>query len=143
MKAAATCTWQVTVRSESGYLAVPTSAGIGLLHPHCRYCDSRIQVQTRPPFFCDCGTGCKQVKNARNATHSSSPTGALTNAPMHSPTSPPHPFKHLTHSLRARCRLCMSAHAYEGPATKSCLRNPPIQNIFIGLSCGPDQCGFN
>ena len=32
--------------------------------------------------------------------------------------------------------------ADEGPATKSGLRNPPIENIFIGLSCGDDQCGF-
>ena len=31
----------------------------------------------------------------------------------------------------------------EGPATKSGLRNPPMENIFIGLSCGADQCGFN
>ena len=48
---------------------VPTFAGIGLLHPHCKYCDSRIQMQTRFPLFCDCGTGCKQVENVRNATH--------------------------------------------------------------------------
>ena len=34
-------------------------------------------------------------------------------------------------------------HAYEGPATKSGLRNPLIEIIFIGLSCGVDQCGFN
>ena len=32
---------------------------------------------------------------------------------------------------------------YEGPATKSGLRNPPIENLIIGLSCGADQCGFN
>ena len=31
----------------------------------------------------------------------------------------------------------------EGTATKSGLRNPPIKNVFIGLSCGADQCGFN
>ena len=31
----------------------------------------------------------------------------------------------------------------EGPATKSGLRNPPMQNVFIGLSCGADHCGFN
>ena len=33
--------------------------------------------------------------------------------------------------------------AYEGTATKSGLRNPPIKNVFIGLSCGADQYGFN
>ena len=31
---------------------------------------------------------------------------------------------------------------FEGPATKSGLRNPPIENILIGLSCGADQCGL-
>ena len=31
----------------------------------------------------------------------------------------------------------------EGTAAKSGLRNPPIKNIFIGLSCGADQCGLN
>ena len=41
-------------------------------------------------------------------------------------------------------RFSLSAHhAYEGPATKSGLRNPPIENMFIGPSCGADQCGFN
>ena len=34
-------------------------------------------------------------------------------------------------------------YSSEGPATKSGLRNPPTENIFIGLSCGADQCGFN
>ena len=33
--------------------------------------------------------------------------------------------------------------SHEGPATKSGLRNPPIENIFIGLSCGADHCGFD
>ena len=33
--------------------------------------------------------------------------------------------------------------AHEGSATKSGLRNPPMENICIGLSCGADQCGFN
>ena len=35
------------------------------------------------------------------------------------------------------------AHNYEGPATKSGLRNPLIENSFMGLSRGADQCGFN
>ena len=34
-------------------------------------------------------------------------------------------------------------HSYEGTATKSGLRNPPIKTIFIGLPCGADQCGFS
>ena len=84
---------------------VPAFAGIGLLHPHCKYCDSRIQIQTRFPLFCDCGTGCKQVENVRNATHLSSPTNALTHALMHSPTSPTSPTSlMITHSeLCANC----------------------------------------
>ena len=36
-----------------------------------------------------------------------------------------------------------SSLRYEGPATKSGLRNSPMQKTFIGLSCGADQCGFN
>ena len=46
---------------------------------------------------------------------------------------------------RKRQQKCafLIAKPYEGPATKSGLRNPPMQNIFIGLSCGADQCGFN
>ena len=38
---------------------------------------------------------------------------------------------------------CSQAWTSEGPATKSGLRNPPIKTVFIGLSCGADQCGFN
>ena len=34
------------------------------------------------------------------------------------------------------------AFTCEGPATKSGLRNPPIEIICIGLSCGADRCGF-
>ena len=48
---------------------VTTYAGIGLLHPHCKYCDSRIQIRTRFPLFCDCGTGRKQDKSAPNVDH--------------------------------------------------------------------------
>ena len=33
--------------------------------------------------------------------------------------------------------------ALEGAATKGGLRNPPIKRMYIGLSCGADQCGFN
>lgn len=39
--------------------------------------------------------------------------------------------------------LLHDGQLFEGPATKSGLRNPLIENIFIGLSCGADQCGFN
>ena len=48
---------------------VTTYAGIGLLHPHCKHCDSRIQIRTRFPLFCDCGTGRKQDKSAPNVDH--------------------------------------------------------------------------
>ena len=41
------------------------------------------------------------------------------------------------------CRLNVRHLLNEGPATKSGLRNPLTENIFIGLSCGADQCGFN
>ena len=40
-----------------------------------------------------------------------------------------------------RCR--QRRETGEGPATNSGFRNPPIENMFIGLSCGADQCGFN
>ena len=36
--------------------------------------------------------------------------------------------------------LLLSCLVFEGTATKSGLRNPPIKNVFIGLSCGADQC---
>ena len=39
-------------------------------------------------------------------------------------------------------QACPPDSLLEGPATKSGLRNPPIKNMFIGLSCGADQCRF-
>ena len=44
---------------------------------------------------------------------------------------------------QATRQLTFENPIYEGPATKSGLRNPLIENAFIGLSCGADQCGFN
>ena len=38
------------------------------------------------------------------------------------------------------CLVLKLRSANEGPATKSGLRNPPIKSIFIGLTCGADQC---
>ena len=49
----------------------------------------------------------------------------------------------LCHNLKVSPSVVYPHDIIEGPATKSGLRNPPMQNNFIGLSCGADQCGFN
>ena len=63
----------------------------------------------------------------------------------------PHESRARLHNVRCACfRSTSSVHVgwmwsrtSEGTATKSGLRNPPIKNSFIVLSCGADQCGFN
>ena len=48
-------------------------------------------------------------------------------------------------ATKEKSRLWLGGSLCEGPAhaTKSGVRNPQIENIFMGLSCGVDQCGLN
>ena len=50
---------------------------------------------------------------------------------------------HFSTDVTTRGIAAKVLRTYEGTATKSGLRNPPIKKIFIGLPCGADQCGFN